>query len=55
MGVSPGARGVDTGGMTRQGKFDRCMESWDAATHMSKKEWRKACERSVKDYPGPSR
>ena len=24
-----------------------CLESWDAQTHMSKSEWRAACERSV--------
>ena len=27
------------------------LADWDAATHMTKLEWRKACERSVKDYP----
>jgi hypothetical protein len=43
--------GVETGGMTKREKFARCMESWDRATHMSKKDWRSACERSVKDYP----
>ena len=43
---------VATGGMTREDKFARCMESWEAATHMSKKQWQRACERSVKDYPG---
>ena len=25
-----------------------CMESWDAGTHMSKAEWKKACKRTVK-------
>jgi hypothetical protein len=46
---------VVTGGMTREEKFARCMESWDAVTHMSKKQWQRACERSVKDYPGTLR
>jgi hypothetical protein len=46
---------VLTGGMTREEKFARCMESWDAVTHMSKKQWQRACERSVKDYPGTLR
>jgi hypothetical protein len=42
---------VETGGMTKRDKFARCMESWERATHMSKKQWQRACERSVKDYP----
>lgn len=46
---------VVTGGTTRLDKFARCVESWDSATHMSKKEWQRACERSVKDYPGTFR
>ena len=28
-----------------------CISDWDAATHMTRQEWRRACERSVKDYP----
>jgi hypothetical protein len=28
-----------------------CMADWDAATHMTKQEWRRACERSVKYDP----
>jgi hypothetical protein len=39
------------GGMTKEKRFSLCIESWDAQTHMSKREWRAACERSVKDYP----
>ena len=40
-----------SGSMTRQKRLSLCLESWDAQTHMSKREWRGACERSVKDYP----
>ena len=25
--------------------FDRCLQDWDAATHMTKKEWSGACQR----------
>ena len=39
------------GGMTRQQRLSLCLESWDVQTRMSKREWRAACERSVKDYP----
>jgi hypothetical protein len=42
---------VVTGGTSKQEKLKRCVESWDLATHMTKKEWRNACDRSVKDYP----
>jgi hypothetical protein len=36
---------------TNQRAVSVCIADWDAATHMTKKEWLKACERSVKDYP----
>jgi hypothetical protein len=39
------------GGMSKQQRLLLCIESWDTQTHMSKREWRVACERSVKDYP----
>ena len=39
------------GGLTKEKRLSLCIESWDAQTHMSKREWRAACERSVKDYP----
>jgi hypothetical protein len=39
------------GGLSRQKRLALCLETWDAQTHMSKREWRVACERSVKDYP----
>jgi hypothetical protein len=28
-----------------------CMGFWDAATHMSKVEWRAACKRSMREFP----
>jgi hypothetical protein len=28
-----------------------CMGFWDAATHMTKVEWRAACKRSMKEFP----
>ena len=38
-------------GTTKERKLSLCIESWDAATHMSKQEWRIAYRRSIKDYP----
>jgi hypothetical protein len=38
-------------GVTTQKKLSLCLETWDAQTHMTKKEWRIACARSVRDYP----
>jgi hypothetical protein len=40
-----------SGAMTKQKGLSLCLDSWDAQTHMSRREWRGACERSVKDYP----
>jgi hypothetical protein len=40
-----------SGGMSKQKRISLCLESWDKQTHMSKREWRIACERSLKDYP----
>jgi hypothetical protein len=34
-----------------QRRLSLCIDSWDAETHMSKQEWRVACQRSVRDYP----
>jgi len=42
---------VASAGMTQQRKLSLCINSWDAETHMSKQEWRAACQRSVRDYP----
>ena len=41
-----------SGDMTKkQRDFKDCMETWDKGTHMTKKEWRRTCERTIKDYP----
>jgi hypothetical protein len=42
---------VASADMTQQRKLSLCIDSWDAETHMSKQEWRAACQRSVRDYP----
>jgi hypothetical protein len=36
---------------TKQQRLSLCIDGWDAQTHMSKQEWRAACQRSVRDYP----
>jgi hypothetical protein len=38
-------------GAAKQKKLSMCVETWDAQTHMTKREWRVACARSVRDYP----
>lgn len=40
-----------SGSLSRQQRMALCLETWDAQTHMSRREWRVACERTVKDYP----
>ena len=35
--------------------YSRCISDWDATTHMTKQEWRAACRRALKDYPGAFR
>ena len=40
-----------SGGRTRERDFKDCLESWDKGTHMTKKEWRRTCERTIRDYP----
>lgn len=44
MALTPGA-GEDA-------DFARCIADWDATTHLTKREWRSACRRAIKDYPG---
>ena len=44
-----------SGGMSNQRPLSLCLDSWDAQTHLSNREWRVACERSVKDYPSAFR
>jgi hypothetical protein len=29
--------------------LQNCMQDWDAATHMTKQEWSRTCQRVVKD------
>lgn len=36
---------------SQEKKLSMCLETWDAQTHMTKREWRIACARSVRDYP----
>jgi len=31
--------------------LEACMGFWDAATHMSKPEWRASCKRSMAEFP----
>ncbi|HEU0059653.1 MAG TPA: hypothetical protein VFR19_07240 [Hyphomicrobiaceae bacterium] len=38
-------------GAAKQKKLSVCLETWDRQTHMTKREWRVACVRSVRDYP----
>ena len=41
-----------SGDMTKQEKdFKDCLDTWDKGTHMTKKEWRRTCERTIRDYP----
>ena len=48
MALTPGTGDDNT-------DFSRCISDWDAATHMTKQEWRAACRRALKDYPGALR
>ena len=42
---------AETPAPSKEKKFSMCLETWDAQTHMTKREWRVACLRSVRDYP----
>jgi hypothetical protein len=43
---------ADREGMPKQQRdFLDCLDTWDAGTHMTKKAWRRTCERTIKDYP----
>jgi hypothetical protein len=42
---------AETPAPSKDKKFSMCLETWDAQTHMTKREWRVACLRSIKDYP----
>jgi hypothetical protein len=37
----------------RERQFDDCIAMWDAGTHMTKKQWRRTCQRQLDDMPGP--
>jgi len=49
MALTPGA-GEDKHNVDKD--FSRCIADWDAATHMTKQEWRSACWRAVMYDPG---
>ena len=40
------------GGTARQQRMRTCLNSWDPATQMSKREWRSTCRRVIIQYPG---
>jgi hypothetical protein len=40
-----------SGGRTKEREFKDCMETWDKGTHMTKQEWRRTCERTIREYP----
>jgi hypothetical protein len=42
--------GDNSGGVAGK-KIEECMATWDAGTHMTKKEWRATCERSLSESP----
>jgi len=48
---NPLAESNPVSGITKERRLSLCLESWDSQTHMSRREWRVACQRSVKDYP----
>jgi hypothetical protein len=39
------------GESARQARMRRCMQSWDLATQMSKREWRNTCRRVIIQQP----
>jgi hypothetical protein len=50
-GTAPPVLEEQQAGPSREKKLAMCLETWDSFTHMTKKEWRIACLRSVRDYP----
>jgi hypothetical protein len=41
-----------SGDMTKQQRdFKDCLDTWDKGTHMTKQEWRRTCERTIREYP----
>ena len=39
------------GGRTKERDFQDCLDTWDKGTHMTKLEWRRSCERTIREYP----
>jgi hypothetical protein len=49
---SPDLIRVRSAGKTaRQSRMRRCLQSWDPATQMSKREWRASCRRVIIQQP----
>ena len=46
-----GSEAATSAGRTKEQRFKDCMETWDKDTHMTKKEWQRSCEDTIKDYP----
>ncbi len=40
------------GKAARQARMRRCLQSWDPATQMSKREWKQTCQRVIIQQPG---
>jgi hypothetical protein len=38
---------------TREQKLKDCMAIWEPATHMSKEQWKRTCNRQLDDEPRP--
>ena len=53
-GATPQVDATETtvGGLSREQRITICLDTWDAQTHMTRREWRTACERSVRVEPG---
>jgi len=34
--------------------FEKCLQDWDRATHMTKSEWAGACRRLIRDHEDPA-
>ncbi len=53
--LPPSSGGTSRTGDNRGGaagkNIEECMGTWDAGTHMTKKEWRATCERSLSQNP----
>ena len=43
---------MGSSGRTKEQRVTICLDTWDAQTHMTRREWRIACERSVEVEPG---